>query len=79
MSKIYVDVVAKFSKEGALIPRNIKDDDGKIVEIDMIMDVGRVVNLEMKGVGTRYTCVIGGLEKYLYYEDNNIWFIEDKR
>lgn len=24
----------------------------------------------------RYTCIIGGQEKHLFYEDNNMWFME---
>ena len=24
----------------------------------------------------RYTCVVNGRDSYLYYEDNNMWFME---
>ena len=24
----------------------------------------------------RYTCIVNGRESYLYYEDNNMWFME---
>lgn len=24
----------------------------------------------------RYTCIVNGREGYLYYEDNNMWFME---
>ncbi len=26
----------------------------------------------------RYTCQICGQDKYLYYEVNNMWFVEEK-
>ena len=28
------------------------------------------------GVGERYTCVVDGKEIFLFYEDNNVWFME---
>ena len=28
------------------------------------------------GAGMRYTCLIDGKEVYLFYEDNNMWFME---
>lgn len=26
----------------------------------------------------RYTCVIDGKDSYLFYEDNNMWFVEGR-
>lgn len=43
-NKVYVDVIAKFSKEVVLTPKNFRWTDGR--------------------------------ESYLYYEDNNMWFME---
>lgn len=76
MSKIYVDVLAKFSKEGELLPQSITWEDGRRFEIDRIKDVRRAASLKAGGVGLRYTCKICGLDKYLYYEGNNMWFVE---
>jgi len=76
LSKIYVDVVAKFSKEGQLIPQSITWEDGRSFLIDRIRDIRRAASLKAGGVGMRYTCVIANQEKYLYYEDNNLWFVE---
>lgn len=28
--------------------------------------------------GIRYTCIIDGKESHLYYEDNNMWFVEGR-
>lgn len=77
-NKVYVDVTATFSKDGILKPVSITWNDGHIYEIQMITDVRRAASLKAGGVGTRYTCVIDGQSSYLYYEDNNMWFVEGK-
>lgn len=76
MSKIYVDVLAQFSRDGELLPVSINWEDGRKFEIDRIKDVRRAASLRAGGVGTRYTCQICGQSKYLYYEGNNMWFVE---
>ena len=76
MSKIYVDVLARFSKEGQLMPQSITWDDGRKFDIDRIKDVSRAASLKAGGVGIRYACQICGQDKYLYYEGENMWFVE---
>lgn len=76
MSKIYVDVTAEFSKEGILTPKSIKWEDGMVYDIDRIKDIRRAASLKAGGAGMRYTCMINGQDKYLFYEDNNMWFVE---
>ena len=76
MSKIYVDVLSKFSKEGQLLPQSITWEDDRKFEIDYVKDIRCAASLKAGGVGMRYTCQIGGQEKYLYYEGNNMWFLE---
>lgn len=78
-NKIYVDVVAVFSKDGQLIPRQIVWEDGRTYDIDRIMDVRRQASTKAGGVGERYLCVVKGKEVSLYYEDNNMWFMERAR
>ena len=74
--KIYVDVMAEFTKDGRLLPVSFKWDDGRTFEIQRVTDVRRAASLKAGGVGTRYTCMICGQVKYLYYEENNLWFME---
>ena len=74
--KVYVDVNAKFSKDGKLIPLSLTWTDGSEYKIDRIKDVRRAANIRAGGVGWRYTCVICGRESHLYYEDSNKWFVE---
>lgn len=77
--KIYVDVMAEFTKEGRLTPVNFKWDDGRIFKIQRVTDVRRAASLKAGGVGTRYTCMICGQKRHLYYEENNLWFMERAR
>lgn len=77
-SKIYVDVNATFSKDGRLIPKSFIWTDGHLYEIQKVKDVSRAASRKAGGVGIRYTCIIDGRECHLYYEDNNMWFVEGK-
>lgn len=76
MIKIYVDVLIKFSKDGQLLPKSITLQDDRKFEIDIVKDIRHAASLKIGGAGIRYTCQISGQEKYLYYEGNNMWFIE---
>ncbi len=78
MNKIYVDVNALFSKEGRLYPISLVWQDGHIYKIQKILDVRRAASLKAGGAGMRYTCIIDGRESHLFYEDNNMWFVEGK-
>ena len=75
-NKVYVDVTAEFSKDGELVPKSFRWEDGQVYEIERIKDIRRAASLKAGGVSMRYTCVIGGQEKHLFYEDNNMWFME---
>ena len=77
-SKVYVDVNVTFSKDGRLIPKSFIWTDGHLYEIQKVKDVSRAASRKAGGVGIRYTCIIDGRESHLYYEDNNMWFVEGK-
>lgn len=72
----YVDVLAEFSKDGLLIPKEITWEDGRKYEITRVKDKRRAASTRAGGVGERYTCVVDGKEIFLFYEDNNMWFME---
>ena len=74
--KVYVDVLAEFSKDGLLIPKEITWEDGRKYEITRVKDKRRAASTRAGGVGERYTCVVDGKEILLFYEDNNMWFME---
>ena len=76
--KTYVEVFANFTKDGRLIPKAVIWNDGHRYEIQRIKDICRAASLKAGGAGLRYTCVIDGRESHLFYEDNNMWFVEEK-
>lgn len=69
-NKVYVDVTAEFSAEDVLTLKSFR------YEIQKVKDVRRAASLKAGGVGMRYTCVVNGRDSYLYFEDNNMWFME---
>ena len=71
-NKVYVDVLAEFSKDGLLIPKEITWEDGRKYEITRVKDKRRAASTRAGGVGERYTCVVDGKEIFLFYEDNNM-------
>ena len=78
-SKVYVNVMAEFTKDGRLLPRSFIRKDGQIYEIQRVTDVRRAASLKAGGVGIRYTCIVNGRESHLFYEDNNMWFMEERQ
>lgn len=74
-NKVYVDVVATFSKEGCLIPMMFVWEDGKKYFIDKVIKVERCASRKAGGVGMMYTCMIQGRESHLFFEVDK-WFME---
>lgn len=82
-SKIYVEVTLRCTTDGQIIPTAIIWADGRLFEIDRIIDVKRRASLKAGGAGIRYECMIEGARKYLFMEDiefNKLagarWFVE---
>lgn len=75
--KVYVDVLAKFSKEGDLIPLEIRWEDGHKYQIDRIKKIERCASRKAGGVGIMYTCMVEGKESHLFYELDK-WFVDSK-
>ena len=75
-TKVYVEVRVRFTTDGRLTPMSIIWTDGTEYEIQRVKDVCRAASLKAGGVGLRFTCIIAGKESHLYYEDNNLWFVE---
>ena len=60
-------------------PRDMEtDEDGHVYEIQKVTDVRRAASLKAGGAGIRYTCIVDGKESHLFYEDNNMWFMEER-
>lgn len=77
-TKVYVAVVTRFSPEGKLRPLSVEWEDGRVYEIDRVLDIRKAASLKAGGVGVRYTVEIGGRRTYLFLEENR-WFVERKR
>ena len=71
--KKYVTVDVRFSEDGRLRPLQIVFDEEHIYEIDRVKDVCRRA-ADVGGVGDRYTCLIRGQERYLWFEKGR-WFV----
>lgn len=76
MKRIYVDVEAKFTKEGKIRPLSFVWLNGQKYEIDKILDVRRAASLKAGGQGIRYTCKVLNKNIYLFLDEENKWFLE---
>ena len=77
-SKAYVNVMAEFTNDGRLIPRRPFCAFFWLHYIYKVTDVRRAASLKAGGAGIRYTCIVDGKESRLFYEDNNMWFMEER-
>ena len=73
--KINLEVNADFDLDGNIRPGAITWEDGRVYEIDRVLDVRRAASLKAGGVGMRYTCRISGREVKLFNEEGH-WFME---
>ena len=76
--KVYVSVTAVFTKEGKLVPKSFVWKNGHAYDIQKVTDVRRAASLRAGGAGLRYTCIVDGRESHLFYEENNLWFVEER-
>lgn len=75
MSKIFVEVMARHTKQGEIMPTSLKWEDGRTFSIDKITDIRVAASLKAGGQGIRYTCRILGKQVYLYCDEGK-WFVE---
>ncbi|PKM60036.1 MAG: hypothetical protein CVU99_10300 [Firmicutes bacterium HGW-Firmicutes-4] len=74
--KKFVKVTARFDEDG-ITPLSVQWPDGRVFDIDRILDVRPAASIAVGGLGIRYTCRIGKKETYLFYEEPR-WFVEAK-
>lgn len=75
--KTYVDVLAKFERDGNVVPLRVKWEDGRVFTVDSVSDVRRAASIKGGGLGIRYIVCIGGHNTYLWRDDDQ-WFVERK-
>ncbi len=73
--KAYVSVNVDVDKEGAILPRFIRWDDGQVFNIDQVLYKCRAASKKVSGGGIRYTVLIRGRESFLFREGEK-WFVE---
>ncbi|MBR6028833.1 MAG: hypothetical protein IKP40_07045 [Clostridia bacterium] len=82
--KEYVEVHVDFSPDGTMLPRTLVWEDGRQYEIDRIKAIQAAPALKAGGQGDRYTVMIAGRERFLFFEHNadfgneriGKWFVE---
>lgn len=74
--KRYVEVTSRTDEDGAVTPVSITWEDGRVFQIDRVMDVRQAASLKVGGTGERYLIRIGQRTTYLFYE-NPRWFVEE--
>jgi len=83
MQRVYVELLARYSKDGTMMPAVLKWEDGQLYEIDRVLDVRRAAS-EAGSMGIRYTVRIMGQKRHLFYEDTYSetgkprWFVESE-
>ncbi len=75
--KVYVSVVAEIDEEGNKKPMSVKWEDGRVYEIDRVLEVRRAFAVKVGGTAVRYTIVVGGKVTFLF-EDEGKWFAESR-
>ncbi len=84
--KVYVKVGVVFREDGMMLPRSLTWEDGRKYMIDRVLGVRPACAQRAGGQGDRYTVMVGGQQRYLFFEhstepgDQNVgrWFIERK-
>ena len=84
--KVYVKVGVVFREDGMMLPRSLTWEDGRKYPIDRVLNVRPACAERAGGQGDRYTVMIGGQQRYLFFEHStdmgNLsigrWFIERK-
>ena len=77
--KVFVSVTVRHELDGSMTPLSIAWEDGRVFEVDRVVDVCRAASLKVGGMGWRYTVRVQGKETYLYYDlCDKLWFVEGK-
>lgn len=70
-----ISVTAKMTSDKKVVPLQIVWEDGRIFDIDKVLDVRPAASTKGGGMGLRYKVKIGQNERYLFL-DGYVWFIE---
>lgn len=80
LKKVNVETVVRFGREGGLRPLWIIWEDGRKYEVDRVKRVERAPSEAGSVLPVRYTCIVEGKEKRLFFEpDRMAWFVESPK
>lgn len=72
MNRVSVSVRCSISKDGILTPLEITWKDDRVWKVERVLHTCRSSDRSFEG--TRYTILIGGVEKYLYHAGAE-WYV----
>ena len=75
--RTYVQLTAKFDENGLITPLSLIFHERKY-EIDRLISRCNAAALKAGGQGMRYTVRINGQETYLFQDEKQRWFVEEK-
>ena len=75
--KRYVKVMALTDEDGRITPVSVEWEDGRVYEIDRVLDRRQAASLKVGGTGMRYLVRIGQATTYLFHEGPR-WYVEAK-
>ena len=73
--KVYVGVESYTDEIGHTSPRFVFWQDGRRFEIEKILDERQAVSVGVGGRAKRYTCLINGRRRFLFFEGTR-WFVD---
>ena len=73
--KVYVGVESYTDEDGHVSPHIVQWLDGRRFEIQKVLDERRAVCIGAGGRGIRYTCLINGRKRFLFFEGSR-WFVD---
>lgn len=73
--RVYVRVILEIDEAGKVQPRRVFWEDGRVFEVERVLDVRYAAATRAGGQGMRYTCRILGRDTQIF-EDEGRWFVE---
>lgn len=76
--KLYVNVIAKFDREGIITPMLLEWNDGLLYDVEKVVAISECSSRRIGGQGVHYKVQIGSRQAVLSFEDP-CWFISKGR
>lgn len=72
--KIYVNIIARFDKDGTITPMTLEWKDGLLYDVERVRVLGELPSRRIGGQGVCFMVEIAGRQAVLSFEDP-CWFI----